>query len=473
MKNAAVMEFHISRKARDLYQFDESLFTLSGNVIFPNFRAVRLFVQRMNEKRDLVSFPEQAIKPGQMNAMGVIDEILHYIIGLYGDEKNPQVMKQALDWLYLKFGRFRVDETLQKFLAEFPAVTVYRGEISPEIYLEGETEGVPNRQIVLEEMLMLWMANRNPAFSPFIELFDDSTLEKETLYLRIMEQLSVFFHSQPSFGPDQQNLIDMLRSPAIAVPHSLSGQLEYIRERWGFLLGRYFSLLLSSLDLIKEEEIAEMRRMTFWSRAPAPVYEFTGMEGEPEGFSPDLEWMPRLVLLAKNIYVWLHQLSRKYQRYIYRLDQIPDEELNRLAHWGFTGLWLIGLWERSLASKRIKELLGSPDAVASAYSLFDYEIAGDLGGEEAFQNLKNRAWKHGIRLASDMVPNHMGIDSRWVIEHPDWFISSGESPFPAYHFSGPDLSWHGEVGIHLEDHYFDQSDAAVVFKRMTVNFRAT
>ena len=69
-------------------------------------------------------------------------------------------------------------------------------------------------------------------------------------------------------------------------------------------------------------------------------------------------------------------------------------------------------------------------------------------------------------MASDMVPNHVGIDSRWVIEHPDWFISLDYSPFPAYRFSGPDLSWHGEVGIYLEDHYFDRSDAAVVFKRV-------
>jgi glycosidase len=104
--------------------------------------------------------------------------------------------------------------------------------------------------------------------------------------------------------------------------------------------------------------------------------------------------------------------------------------------------------------------------VASAYSLFDYQIASDLGGEEAFQNLKDRAWRRGIRMASDMVPNHVGIDSRWVIEHPEWFISLNYSPFPAYRFNGPDLSWHGEVGIYLEDHYFDRSDAAVVFKRV-------
>jgi len=60
----------------------------------------------------------------------------------------------------------------------------------------------------------------------------------------------------------------------------------------------------------------------------------------------------------------------------------------------------------------------------------------------------------------------VGIDSRWVIEHPEWFISLDYSPFPVYRFNGPDLSWHGEVGIYLEDHYFDRSDAAVVFKRV-------
>ncbi len=460
------MEFHVSRKARDLYQFDESLFSLSGNVLFPNFHASRLFAQKMNEKRDLVSFPEQAVKAGQINAMGLIDEILHYIVGVYRDEKNSRVMQRALDWLYENFGKLKVEEILRKFADEFPPVAVYRGEIGLDHYLGGETAGVPHRQIVLEEMLMLWLANMNPAFSPFIELFDDSALEKETSYLQIIEGLHTFFDNRPFFGPDLQNLVNMLRSPAVAVPQSISGQLEYIREKWGHLLGSYLSRLLSSLDLIKEEEIAELRRMAWWGRAPAQVYEFTGMEREPERFSRDLEWMPRLVLMAKNVYVWLHQLSRKYQLSIYRLDQIPDKELDILAHWGFTGFWLIGLWERSLASKSIKELLGNPEAVASAYSLFDYQIAGDLGGEEAFQNLKDRAWKRGIHLASDMVPNHVGIDSKWVIEHPDWFISLDYSPFPSYRFNGPDLSWHGDVGIYLEDHYFDRSDASVVFKRV-------
>jgi glycosidase len=455
------MEFHVSRKARDRYQFDETLFALSGNVVFANFHAVRVFARKMNQKRDLVRFPEQAVRAGQINAMGLIDEIAHYVVGLYREQKNPEVMRQAMDWLQAELGEEAVDKALHKFADEFPSVAVYTGAIGADTYLDGETGGVPNRQIVLEEMLMLWLANVNPAFSPFRELFDDSALEKETAYVQIMASLHDFFDTQPAFGPENQNLIDMLRAPALTVPHSLSGQLEYIRQKWGYLLGRYLFRLLSSLDLIKEEG-----KWGFLGRGPAQVYEYAGLELELERFSPDKDWMPRLVLMAKNAYVWLDQLSKKYQRAITRLDQIPDGELDTLARWGFSGLWLIGLWERSRASQRIKQLCGNPEAVASAYSLFDYQIAADLGGEEAYQNLRDRAWQRGIRLSSDMVPNHVGIDSKWVIEHPDWFISLDYSPFPSHSFNGPDLSWDPRVGIYVEDHYYSRTDAAVVFKRV-------
>ena len=82
----------------------------------------------------------------------------------------------------------------------------------------------------------------------------------------------------------------------------------------------------------------------------------------------------------------------------------------------------------------------------------------------AYENLRDRAARFNIRLASDMVPNHMGIDSPWVIEHPEWFISRPVSPFPSYSFEGPDLSADPRVEIKIEDHYFDQTDAAVVFR---------
>ncbi len=463
-KAAVRMEFHISRRARDRYQFDESLYALSGNVIFANLHAARVFAHKMNQQRDLARHPEQAVRAGQLNAMGLIDEILHYVAGLYRQQKKSDVMEQALQRLYEQLGREAVTKALRVFVDEFPPLAVYRREVAPDAYLEGSTAGVPNVEIALEELIMLWLANVNLAFSPFLELFDDTRLEQETVYLGIIAVLQGFFATQPTFGPEDQSLLEMLRSPAVAVPHSLGGQLEYIRERWGYLLDRFLLRLLSSLDLIDEEERARLLGMG--GPGPSLVYEFGGLAQEAERFSADKDWMPRLVLIAKTAYVWLDQLSKAYGRPITRLDQIPDEQLDLLARRGFTGLWLIGLWERSPASKKIKEMMGNPEAVASAYSLFDYRIAADLGGDEAFESLRERAWRRGIRLASDMVPNHMGIDSRWVIEHPDWFISLDYSPYPSYTFNGPDLSWDGRVGIYLEDHYYARSDAAVVFKRV-------
>lgn len=461
------MEFHVSRYARDRYQFDQGLFTFSGNVIFPNFQGARVFAQRMNERRDLVNFPEQAVRAGEINAMGLIDEILHAVVAVYRRERNPQAMSAALTWLKERLGSREVERALGQFAAEFPPLAVYRGDISLAEYYVAETDGIPNEQILLEEMLMLWLANKNPAFSPFQELFDDSRLSLESVYPQALAELHRFFDSQPRFGPDEQNLIDLLRAPALAFPHSLFAQLEYIRDRWSEFLGGYLSGLLrrlmSSIDLIREEQM--QRGFTGPGPVQVPTYD-SACDTEVEAFSPDRDWMPRLVLMAKNTYVWLDQLSRTYQRKISRLDEIPDEELEKLARWGFTGLWLIGLWERSRASARIKQLMGNPDAIASAYSLYDYRIAEDLGGEEAYQVLRDKAWRYGIRLASDMVPNHMGIDSPWVIEHPDWFLSLDYSPFPSYSFNGPDLSEDGRASIRIEDHYYDRTDAAVVFQHI-------
>ena len=454
-------EFHVSRKVRDKYRFSESLSSLSGNIIFTNFLAARTFAQKINETRDLINYPEQAVKAGQLIAMGLIDEILHYIVGRYLEE-DSSIIEKALSFLTEKLEIEKIEKTLYHFADQFPPLDVYKRNIGIEGYLKGKTAGTANRRIVLEEMLLLWLANMNPAFSPFFELFDDSLLKKDTAYLQTISTLRSFFDTQPSFGPQHQNLIDMLRSPAIAIPHSLGGQLEYIMERWGYLLGKYFHRILRSLDLFKEEE-----KIPFLGPGPAEAYRYTGtgIEFEAEHFTPDKDWMPRLVLIAKNIYVWLDQLSKQYKRSITKLHEIPDDEFDALQRRGFSGLWLIGIWERSPASQKIKQLCGNPEAVPSAYSLYDYQIADDLGGQEAFGNIKDRAWQRGIRLASDMVPNHVGIYSRWVVEHPDWFVSLDHNPFPWYTFDGTDLSHDGRVSIQIEDHYYDRTDAAVVFKR--------
>lgn len=478
-KNLSLNEFHVSREIREKCDFDEGLFASSGNIILANFKNVRLFAKKINdliarEEKDSVAAGKKMIKAGQLNAMGLIDEIFHYVCGLYRRDNKVSVFEELLGELDMAYGKEAVDEILQVFNETFPPVAVFKGEISVKEYLAGEGLDAitgtmrSNRVSTLEELILLRLANENPAFKPFYLLFNDDKLKKLSLYEPGWDKIKGFFKNQPVFGPNNVDLITMLKEPVVFSPDSLKGQLDYIRTYWSELLGEWLTRLLAGMDMISEEEKAAWAPLTGAGSNGIDMapYNYDSLLQEYERFSPDKEWMPKVILMAKTVLVWLDQLSKKYKREITRLDQIPDEELDLLAHRGFTGLWLIGLWERSHASKRIKQICGNPEAAASAYSLYDYDIAQGLGGWDALDNLRRRLWQRGIRLASDMVPNHTGMDSRWINEKPDMFVQTRDCPFPTYTFNGENLSLNDRVGVYLEDHYYSKNDCAVVFKRV-------
>ncbi len=399
---------------------------------------------------------EPSAQAGELAAFELLHEISHLLIDKAAELVPESAMPVSTDAVEDVVGEPLLDDLLDAVADEFPDV--------------GDRPA-PSR---LEELLLLRLANENPAARPLRALIDDDPIPSEPR-TETMTALETYQAGLTPIGPNGETLIEMLRAPARAYPTSLAGQLRYVREHWRGLLGAELDVLLDrllvTLDVIAEEERGLHLRFGGGGdggaggggRGEAP--DLSGLDVEPERFSSDSAWMPRLVLIAKSTHVWLDQLSRRYERDIHTLDAIPDEELDRLARWGITGLWLIGLWERSRASRRIKAWRGNPDAAASAYSLDDYRIADDLGGEAAWADLRGRAWARGVRLASDMVPNHMGIDSRWVIEHPEWFLSLPEPPYPGYTFNGENLAEDERVEIRLEDHYWDNSDAAVVFER--------
>ncbi len=497
------MEFHISRSIREQLKLDEVLFSYTGNVVFANVSASRKLAQELNVLRGSVDGAADAVNAGALFAMGLIDELNHAMVKRYREEIDPQALTDALRWFEAKLGGVEVERLLLAFTERFPGVDIYRGKVTAAKWLEGASAGLSHREAALEELLMLWLANINPAFKGFRELFEDAPLQEKTAYKTVTAGLPDYFSTRPPLSKEAGTLIEALRAPMLASPESLVGQLEFIRERWVPYLGKELKRVLLAIDVVREEDVA------IWMRfhPPAPgthehgemgweAHGFVGDEYvgfdddfvvgpdgvrrprqyasdhqaplvEYEAFSADYAWMPTVVMMAKSTYVWLEQLSKKYLRHIHRLDQIPDEELKLLADRGMTALWLIGLWERSVASKTIKRLRGQADAVASAYSLKEYNIADDLGGNAAYEVLRDRAAKYGLRLASDMVPNHMGIDSPWVIEHPEWFVERGDSPFPAYSFNGPDLSGDSRAEIRIDDHYYDQTDAAVAFQLRT------
>jgi len=320
--------------------------------------------------------------------------------------------------------------------------------------LDAESSRLETR---VTDALVIKFLNRNAGCTPLNPLFCDLQLQGK-IYNEIIEVLDLTLASFPRPPLWEHPLTEVIQKPSDLFPDSLEDQIRYISSNYSFIKNK--TPYLRALDLSREEN-----KIGLTGPGPVEGIDFSFPEDDSPRFSIDSDWMPNLILLAKNCYVWLHQLSEKYRRPIQHLNDIPGEELDEIRRRGITGLWLIGIWERSTASKTIKRKCGNPEAEASAYSLKNYMISGDLGGWEAFHDLKERCLQKGIRLASDMVPNHTGLDSDWMVEHPDFFLQAEKSPYPNYTFNGPDLSPDLPIGLYLEDGYYNQSDAAVVFLR--------
>jgi glycosidase len=481
--------FHVAKDSRIKYKLEENLFALKGNLVISDFPTARLVSEKINSVRREEGRFELQVTAGQINALGLLHEIFHLLIRKYEENKNAGVFKNSIDFLKNNLTETELDKTLLKFVEEFPPLPVYQNKIKANDYLKGKTDNKDNREIILEELIILNLENINPATHQLKELYDDEKLAKGTKYKDIIEQTEVFFENEPKIGGF--NLISFLRKPIIQSPYNIEEQLDFIRSNWiDFIDETVLTKILTGKDLIHEDyKLFVQHGGGEKGTPPVPSYEFDqqyfaslkakmaeGKKLSPEEyeyyqlevkrFTDDLDWMPRVVMLAKNAFVWMFQLSQKYGREIKTLDQIPDEELDRIAKWNFTALWLIGIWERSSASRKIKQMMGNPEAASSAYSLYDYVIANELGGESAFENLKVRAWQRGIRLSSDMVPNHTGIYSKWVTEKPKYFIQSKNPPYPNYKFTGPNLSDDDRVEVRIEDQYYSRTDAAVVFERL-------
>ncbi|TLN00567.1 alpha-amylase, partial [bacterium] len=412
------------------------------------------------------------VKPGELRLFALLNRIFRHLLSSYFDVQQPNLEEKILTAGKLELTGGPLAQVIHQFVELYPPCDRNGKQVvSAKKYLARDSRHFNKRRRIVRETLLLRIFMENPALTAMRPLFDDGHLAAVSPYGSVSSTLERELEEAPPCAPFELPILRLLRAPQKACPDSLAGQLDFIRINWTDLLpAGVLDELTSAFDTIREEEI---QRGT--GPGPAKVLEFFPKQGktatssseeypEPESFSPDREWMPNVVLIAKMAYVWMDQLSRKYGRPISRLNEIPDAELDTLAAWGFTGLWLIGVWERSPASRKIKQICGNPEAISSAYSLFDYVIAEDLGGNSAMENLRQRAACRGIRLASDMVPNHTGIDSRWTREHPDWFVQLDYPPYPGYRFEGPDLSSTPDISLRIEDGYWSKTDAAVVFQ---------
>ena len=145
-------------------------------------------------------------------------------------------------------------------------------------------------------------------------------------------------------------------------------------------------------------------------------------------------------LFQLNTRVWLTALSGTLGRAA-TLDDIPDDDLDRLAARGFDWVWLLSVWQTGSAARNVSRRhaewrrefeetlpdLREDDIAGSGFAIVDYTVHADLGGNAALARLRARLAARGMRLMLDFVPNHMALDHPWVEDHPDYFVEGTDA----------------------------------------------
>jgi hypothetical protein len=133
-----------------------------------------------------------------------------------------------------------------------------------------------------------------------------------------------------------------------------------------------------------------------------------------------------------NTRVWLNGAT---------LDDVEEEQLDRVAARGFDWVWLLGVWqtgekgrEAALAEPALMEEYrralpdySERDVCGSCFSVAGYTADRAFGGDAALARMCERLHRRSLRLMVDLVPNHTALDHTWVREHPEYYIHGTEA----------------------------------------------
>jgi Alpha amylase, catalytic domain/WD40-like Beta Propeller Repeat len=181
-------------------------------------------------------------------------------------------------------------------------------------------------------------------------------------------------------------------------------------------------------------------------------------------------WPNYPVVYEINTAAWLSDLRHQYDRPV-TLGTVPQEELDRLAGFGFDAVWLMGVWQRSVQARRVARQHGGlqgdyrralpdyeeEDCFGSPYAIYAYHVDPGLGSDDQLAELRDRLRKLGMRLILDFVPNHFAVDNPWLAQHAERFVHGTAITLqdaPHNYFRG-EQEGEGAIFAHGRDPFFD------------------
>jgi glycosidase len=147
--------------------------------------------------------------------------------------------------------------------------------------------------------------------------------------------------------------------------------------------------------------------------------------------------MDRPLVFEINTRCWLQGLSDNAGGAV-TLATVPEAEFVSWKKRGLTHIWLMGVWATGIKTRDVARArpelralsaeafgTGGDEYLASSpFAIAEYTVADSLGGSAALRQFRKKLRQYGIGLILDFVPNHVGLDHRWIEERTCLFVRS-------------------------------------------------
>ena len=142
------------------------------------------------------------------------------------------------------------------------------------------------------------------------------------------------------------------------------------------------------------------------------------------------------ILYEINIRPWLYELSKKYEKSITKIRDIPLQELDYLKENGIDIIWMMGVWQLGEYGLEFDKTIDyysnylpdwkEEDVIGSPFAITEYTCNKELGTNEDLIWLRLQINERNMKLMLDFVPNHSAVDAPSAEFNPKLYIRAPE-----------------------------------------------